>query len=66
MMTNRYVVCVGHYPRCECTGVTNAIARAVELHREPLSGAEFRIYYDLQLRYWHVHHSSCGWYASCE
>lgn len=41
-MANRYVVCVGHYPRCECTGIMNAISRAVELYREPLSGAEFR------------------------
>lgn len=40
-MTNRYVVCVGHYPRCECTGVTNAVARAIELYSEPLSGAAF-------------------------
>lgn len=32
-MPNSYVVCVGHYPCCECTGVTNAIARAVELYR---------------------------------
>lgn len=40
-MKDRYVVCVGHYPRCECTGVTNAIARAFELYREPLSGAAF-------------------------
>ena len=41
-MKDRYVVCVGHYPRCECTGVTNAIARAFELYREPLSGASFQ------------------------
>lgn len=41
-MTNRYVVCVGHYPLCECTGVTSAVDCAVELYREPLSGAEFR------------------------
>lgn len=41
-MKNRYVVCVGHYPRCECTGVMNAVARALELYREPLSGAAFR------------------------
>lgn len=40
-MKDRYVVCVGHYPRCECTGVMNAIARALELYREPLSGAAF-------------------------
>lgn len=41
-MKDKYVVCVGHYPRCECTGVTNAIARAMGLYREPLSGAAFR------------------------
>lgn len=40
-MMNSYVVCVGHYPRCECTGVANAISSAMDLYREPSSGASF-------------------------